>query len=482
MAERGKLSRIVNLLLVLIVLVQPMQYGVDVNAVVRGALAGLGLVEKVGTADADQPAPASTEKELSSLKKSARRLVEAVPSAYFTVADGLIWVAFFLWLLSLIANRGLPVNLIPLSVALFLGWTIVSVIPHFKPLGLSVNGKEAAKEIIQYFEYFLVVYLLYLNNARKPEGFRRIAYTLLFANTAVIAVGLVQYISPAWVEVLPAPLADVFSADSPFEVRATFGNRNVLAGYLALMLPLMWGIVMSHRSIFVRLWLAVLTVAGLVITLSGGVMLAIVFAILMITFIRSEKAFAIVAVIGLVACIYLAPQLPMKNGNVLRDSVLLYKRDAPWPWQQKYVEWQAALNAINSNPVTGVGIGNYQLNINRYYLDIEKPPENLMEPDAVNGWMVTGVTLGVPGLLLLLWMLLSFQKRASMHYGAAEPGIVKGFCLGVYGAIGSFMIASLFTNLLVRGVGIAFVIMVALVDAAWRSPRPEERDQEEEQE
>jgi hypothetical protein len=138
-----------------------------------------------------------------------------------------------------------------------------------------------------------------------------------------------------------------------------------------------------------------------------------------------------------------------------------------------------------SNPAFGVGLGNYQANINRYY-DIEpytvrKPAKNYMEPDANNYFAVLGVELGIPGILAILWILFDALGRGLRAFVAIEKGFEKGLAIGVGGSMLAFMIVSLFTTPIVRGVAVAFVLILALgaaLQAATAKPPAEGGEEE----
>jgi len=378
----------------------------------------------------------------------------------------------------------------------------------------SVDKSSAAKELIQYIEYFIVGYLIVANNTDTERSFRRIVRLLILTSTIVIAVAMFQYWScycPCVKDTagklgpLSGPLTRLLHVDQgdAMGIRGTFSNRNVLGAFLAMMLPLLWGVALAHKkglAIVTRTWAVILTVAGLSVMTSGGAMIAVLFSILAITFIRDEKFFSILAVLVLVFAIGAGLFLKSKlqrleakcaarpNITMLQDSVKLFKQsDAKPPrnygWQQRYVEWQAAVNAITVHPILGVGVGNYQQNINQYYGEIAKPAENYMEADAMNGLLILGMTMGLPGLVAFLWILFKFQKFGAQGFSLLPPGLEKGFALGIYGAMTSVLIASLFTNVLVRGVGLVFIILLALagqVNDLAPDEAPEEQPKEEE--
>ncbi|MEW6356401.1 MAG: O-antigen ligase family protein [Planctomycetota bacterium] len=456
---------------------------------------GLPFAQQAPQPQPAQPAPAQPAVDVPVEERGSAiaGLIDKIPSAHFTLADALVWIIFVLWIIKVIVYREIKlVRLPPLPIAVFVILACLSIIPWVNRDAGSIDKSSALKELIQYLEYFLVAYLVIANNADTEKTFRRLVRVLIFTTTVVVAIAQMQYYSdncPCVKQFAThlGPLSDaaqrliIVPPGDAMGIRGTFSNRNVLGAFLALTLPFLWGVALAHKrgfGIVTRVWAVIITVAGLMTITSGGAMIAVLFSILAITFIRDEKFFSVLAVLVLVfaicAALFLkgplqrleAERVPRPNITLLQDSVKLYKQsDAEkrgYGWQQRYVEWQAAVSAITAHPIFGVGIGNYQQNINQYYGEIDKPSENYMEADAMNGLLILGVTMGIPGLVAFLWILFKFQKFGAQGFSLLPPGLAKGFSLGIYGAMTSALIMSLFTSVLVRGVGLVFVILIAL--------------------
>ena len=418
-------------------------------------------------------------------------LAAKIPSINFTPADVLLWLVFGLWVLQILTGGAKRSRLMGLPILALLVICALSLVPGLKPagqVGLAFPTLTAEKstgafvreliayfsELIQYVEYFLVAYLLLLNNVTDEKARRRIAYVLFLVCTAVIAYGACEYFSPelgedAVIEGRPGS----FYIDSTFGFKGveatkdrigTRSNRNVLGAYVALMVPLMWGVVICHRRILVQLWLFVVCAAGMAFTLAGGAFLSMSAAMLAISFARKEWLFVLLAAALIVGVIYGLPAMPQDNSFLLTDSLSLFKSDnTVWPWQQRYVEWQAAMNGTMMNPLVGVGLGRYQTNIGQYYGDIPKPGgTNLMEPDAINYYGVLGLEAGLPALAALLWVLLRHARKAAGAYARLERGLEKGLALGACGSLLAFAINSFFCSCIVRGVAVGFVLILAL--------------------
>lgn len=124
---------------------------------------------------------------------------------------------------------------------------------------------------------------------------------------------------------------------------------------------------------------------------------------------------------------------------------------------QRYLEWWAALNMMSDNLVFGVGAGNYQTFIGKYYSLL--PKLDLMEWSAQNGWLVTGSTMGLAGLCMFAWLFTGALKPALRELregGDSSEGILAA-------AVVTWMVANMFTVIFVRETMPFVMIALALL-------------------
>lgn len=371
--------------------------------------------------------------------------VEVAPKTFLSPTDPLIWAVLAVWLAGLTGSpRPRQVRFPPLMVILFLAAGALSALRAGHPL-------KSAKDLFQFAEYFVAAYLLAVN---VPDGrrMRRLLDVFLVVATAVIVVGAIQYLR----------------ADIPvFKVRATFGNRNVFGGYLAIVAPLMAGVALFETGVWRRVWLWAAVALALGVVLSGGAMLAIVVSVLVLAMARGRVAFLLAAAALIVWVLVVLPRLPRANDVVLNESVQLYN-DAN-EVSLRYTEWQAAAVMIAENPWLGVGLGNYQDNIGGYFGVLPRPT-GVVEHDSENLFLVMAASTGLPGLACFLGVLFTFGLRAARAFGAAADPGGKGLALGACGAILAFAICSLWSPLLVRGIGVPLALVFAFASRAESTP------------
>jgi len=361
----------------------------------------------------------------------------------------------------------------------------------------------AVKDIVQLIEFFIVGHIVFAAFLREHEGAMRQALTVLFIATAInVGLAVAQYFSP--------DVADL-------GVRGTFGNRNVLGGYLALVLPLAFGTMLGLRQIQARktvmfaltsklmlnlsntlfIAVAVVLVAGFLVNLSGAsyFVVAIVLVCMAAGYRRKGDSlsdiclgivptairfcgkayrpsdnptawagychkvfFGFVVACLLVAQVYVLPNLPRENDVVHFRSLALY--DDKGTVEKRYPEWQAAYNTVLTHPWLGVGMGNYQKRVGQFYDNVPQRT-GANEPDIQNLYLVLAASAGFPALVLFI-VFLTGAIRNARRAAAHGSGMQAALGLGVGGALIAFAFTAVWHPLLVRGVGLPLVFVLAL--------------------
>jgi O-antigen ligase len=143
------------------------------------------------------------------------------------------------------------------------------------------------------------------------------------------------------------------------------------------------------------------------------------------------------------------------------------------------VGWEAGLNMIRKNPLTGVGFGNYKAVVTRY----DKSGEVRLDPHvAHNAYLEIAAELGIPAILVY-WALLGSalysagktRKRARARGAETLAALALGCQASIIGAgVGIFFVSGQYTRLL-WFVLCATMVMPLLVPAraAAKEPLPE---------
>ncbi len=334
---------------------------------------------------------------------------------------------------------------------------------------LAKESKEALAEIAQWSAYFLVAPWLFVNllHDRRDENqfvSRRQLALGTFA-LAALASGLAA-----------AAQVQSFKESAP---RGFFGSAHVYDAFLALALPLFLEAESSDARAQARWWtvalalifVALFTVVSPFALVGAGI--GLICALVARRGVVKLKAFRLAVVMALATlCVGLwrvpSALLPYRSAEISLSS----------PQQKvkkQFIEWQAALGWSVPRErafATGVGPGNYQLNIGPFYNSL--PNEEKMPPDSNNLYLVQGVSIGVLGLGALLWVLAHFW---AMAWRAAKQFPADWLGAGVVGALSSWLVVNAFHALIVRGAGLilAFLFALAVIAAQFA---PSERNNE----
>jgi hypothetical protein len=392
----------------------------------------------------------------------------------FVVADVLIWLAGAL-LLARIVLRGewFRFKTIPLAAVVLVLLAVLSMV-------FAANKLVAVAKVVQWVEYFIVLYLLLVSVLVDIDRVKLVAGLWLVAASVVAIWGLVHYCEE--------------QTRAPLDVSGPFLDRNIFSGYLAMILPLSWGMVLYSRKMMVWIEALALIGIGLVAMLAGGPWIAALIGMGIVSFVRSPRLFPVFAAAVLVLALSNWDSLPRDNARILAKSVSVFDEDLKTGEtvpsagvtevariSPRYLHWQVAgkflapsfyrelavpASAHAKQLLVGVGIGNYQQNIGQYYGSIPKANFNNDEPDTHNLYLVMAVSVGIPAVLAFLWLVGGFLRRAAAGFAATEDPWLKGLLLGAIGAMASLLVTNVFTETLVHGSGPAMMILFALVAAS----------------
>ncbi len=414
-------------------------------------------------------------------------------SVNFSIADLLIIFAFALWVLrSILLKTWRDINppVKPVILLIFAGF--ISFVNAF-----SLSGW--LKELVQLIEYFLLFYLLLENNNKKIN--LTIVKKILFVVASInLLIALIQH----WIL-----KGDVYY------IRGLFENRNVFGSYLCMVIPLGYVELIESKVIAKKIWMVVLLMLTYWVLVSISSLLSIAISILFISFFLGRRYF----LFSIFSILFLTLAYPhitsnknfeevkyffrfqeqgsinqkyykklsilnldnykafyrkdLKNGNYILISGNNYldvklpetipgdrysDLDSTKQIKNRYVEMQAALNLIGKNFLFGVGLGNYQNNIGSYF--IELPKVNTSEPNQNNTYLLLGVTMGVFGFIVYLWLLGKSFNSALNRFILNKEGEEKFFFLGLSGSIIAIVIEGFFSYLFVSSLLVPFVFLI----------------------
>jgi O-antigen ligase len=313
---------------------------------------------------------------------------------------------------------------------------------------------QSIKELAKWLE-FIAVYWMAINLFRGQPRKLGLFIAALAAGTLIeAAIGAAQV-------VLRLGPTEFLIGGVILRAYGTFGQPNPFAGYLNLTLPVLLGIALFAGSRWLKAfaWLAVLGVATIMVTtLSRGAWLGFSTA-LMVMGIAGSRRLAVWIWVGLlgVAVVILAAVFGIipfgATSRVLAafglsgvslDSVTAENFSAV----QRLAFWQAGLNMFGSNPVLGVGIGNY---IDAYPKYAAQGWETVLG-HAHDYYLNAAAETGLLGLAAYLALLGSAFRQVASSVRAAPAGVWFGVALGVFGSLTALSVHNLVDNMYVHGI------------------------------
>jgi hypothetical protein len=144
-------------------------------------------------------------------------------------------------------TRGGKVRHTPIDwlILAFLGWVTISMMFSIHP-ATAFFGKYRRFEGLLSFINYAVIYFLVLQFADRPSRIRAIAETLFWSSTLVAGYGMMQSMGRDLIDWHTLP----FEANRPF---ATYGNPDLLGGFLMFSLPIALALALAEDHKWVRM-------------------------------------------------------------------------------------------------------------------------------------------------------------------------------------------------------------------------------------
>ncbi|MBN2713927.1 MAG: O-antigen ligase family protein, partial [Planctomycetes bacterium] len=316
-------------------------------------------------------------------------------------------------------------------------------------------GKLVLKTLVQHIEYLVVAPCIFAVALSRKEWRDKIMWAFTFG--CIVSI----------IAVVRTPLDKVFSGEiHPHMVGGLLDNRNTFGIFMAVAVCIITGwavpkIARGESSIVNGppwLLLPGLILPFLVVypMLAAGPLVAL-FLGLGVVYSKSLRS-APVIILALAAwlCWLGNPEEREARGKELARSIQVYRPyidpqtgDERSAHTMRYFRWAANINMIRKNPLLGVGLGQYQKQINNYYGGIPRPKgitgvaENWdvtsNEPFSFSWFFQTFCETGFVGFAALVVFLSQMVARAMGRAG-------QGICFasgGVAGAVVALVFAAL---------------------------------------
>ena len=269
--------------------------------------------------------------------------------------------------------------------------------------------------------------LVIVNNINTKEDFNIFVTFLVIAATLVALYGLYQYkvgveMEDKWVDAVNNP-------DVKTRVYSVFGNPNILAEYLIMIIPisasLFWYSKKIHKKAIFLITSLILTIA-LVLTLSRGGWVGFAFGIfIFIILIEKKLLLSIIPIV--LAGVYFLPQSIVNRiltiGN-LGDSSNAYRIRL----------WKITLEIIRDNWLVGVGFG---------YIPFKTTFETYIRTmpayHSHNTYLQTMGEMGILGLIVFIMLIFVLYKYGIKRLMKQEDRYIRTMAGGVLAGLAALL-------------------------------------------
>ncbi|NLV77473.1 MAG: polymerase [Tissierellia bacterium] len=299
--------------------------------------------------------------------------------------------------------------------------------------------------------------LVVINNIQTKEDFNILVTFLVIAATLVALYGLYQY--KVGVEMEDKWVDSVNNPDIKTRVYSVFGNPNILAEYLIMIIPisaaLFWYSKKIHKKAIFLITSLILTIA-LVLTLSRGGWVGFAFGIFIFIILIEKKLLLALIPIALLG-IYFLPQSIINRiltiGN-LGDSSNAYRIRL----------WKITLEIIRDNWLVGVGFG---------YIPFKTTFETYIRTmpayHSHNTYLQTMGEMGILGLIVFVMFIFVLYKYAIKRLMKDEDRYIRTMAGGVLAGLSALLAHGAVESVLyLPKIIITFWTLVALILALMR--------------
>ena len=215
-----------------------------------------------------------------------------------TVADVLVALAFVGIALRLVSTRFRGIKPPPLQGLALVAIALIAL-ARTRPITFA-----AIKEPLQLAEYFIFAFFVF-SNVAETRDLKLLLTAFAVATAAVVIWAGYHYLA----------------CDSPLDVRAGYGNRNLLGAFLAIALPMLYGLAVHIRSWRWRLVLLAIVALGLFVNLSGAAVLVTLVVLGLLSALRGQRALVPFAIVLAIALLFVPRVLRPHHADAVFSSV-----------------------------------------------------------------------------------------------------------------------------------------------------------------
>ena len=310
---------------------------------------------------------------------------------------------YVLWCIELWKDKKQKIDFLPKTTIPLLALLAICMLSMTK----SLNVQLSMFEIIQMIKVYLLFFYI-ANNVKTKKDYNYLLYVLFIALFFEICLGYYQFFSGEHIELGVLSDAEPTEAlelgnQTLMNISGTMAENHRYADFLVLVSSLLLGLVFTKGNILSKIIYLVLFVAGfilIILSLCRGAWLGFGIGLCMFFFLKiffsPKKLNNLLKVLLL---IFLAIAISSSFKDILSDRIF---GDDHGSAESRIPMMEIGFDMIKANPILGVGINNYTLNMMDYdtigLTYFYNHPAHCV-------FVQLAAEVGIPGLLVFLWFL-----------------------------------------------------------------------------
>ncbi len=331
-----------------------------------------------------------------------------------TVVQIAVLAALTVLILEKLNKPGLEFTGTPLGrpfIVLALWFLISSIFAQYRP-----DAIEASMLLLPY----IALYYIVIHTVRTRKQQRQLVYVILCIALFLSVFGFFQR----------------FGLTHSNSLSSTYGNRNHLAGYLGMTLPLLLGLFLTRTRrgslFFLMIYCVILIVAAHVLALSRGGWLALTFALLFMaaTLLVQQRFRRKKMLLTMTAGLFLLVLFILTGTHIVERILTVTEEETIAGLGGRSIVWNGTVEMVNDYWLTGSGPGSYATIFTQY----QPPGVAARFFYAHNDYLHYTAELGLPIILIVCWFIYVLFKtgfRKLQSPSRQTWGITLGAMTGI---------------------------------------------------
>jgi putative inorganic carbon (HCO3(-)) transporter len=325
----------------------------------------------------------------------------------------------------------------------FVGWVLCTVPFATDP---SYSFSEWRKLVVQVLVFYWAMFVL--RSHRRIELSRQIVGTVVLGSLALSSFALVDFVlrGGTWRNRL-------------VRAGAPYSDYNWLTTYLVLVIPILIGWVVIHRTFWVR------ALGTVTLVMAGFAQVAAYTRAGWVAHFAQAVGFGLMAGRHRLVIWVLVGTIAM-GGGLFVVSEIGYQRDTidPWTLSSRVKTWRLGLHQVFEHPLVGVGYGNDTfLKVHAAEVEAEKDKglEEKVLPGLHNTFAIVLMGSGVPAIILFIWIFARIVSTLTRQWWRSTVAETQWLLVVVAVVTVGFATRNLFDYMFAGSLAHLFWILVA---------------------